>query len=116
MTHRTTTNILIYLIKSKSTEIMLIECRLDYSLSARDDHKIVPVNTSKHHARLFLEKIAVELVAVHQPDTALPVLALLGKVLQLNGRSSDLSAQVPVRLKPALTNAGVMQEISDRQA
>jgi hypothetical protein len=95
---------------------MLIKCRLDYSLSARDDHKIVPVNTPEHHARLFLKEISVKLVAVHQPDATLPIFSFLRKALQLYGCSGDLRAQVPVRLQSTLAYIRMVQKISYSEA
>jgi hypothetical protein len=91
---------------------MLIECRLHHSLSARYDHKIVPVNTPEHHARLFLEEISVKLVAVHQPDATLPIFSFLRKALKLYGCSGDLRAQVSVRLESTLSYFRMVQKIS----
>jgi len=77
--------------------------------------KIVPMNAPQHHPRLLLEEIAIELLAAHEPDPALPVLSIFLEGFKLQACRSNLSAQATLGLEAPLANICVMQEVSNSQ-
>ena len=88
----------------------------DRLLAARDYHKIIAMHATEHQPGLLLEKVAIQLLAADEADAPLPVFPLALERCKLLGRKFDLSAEIPVRFEPALTDIGVMEKICDRQA
>jgi hypothetical protein len=95
---------------------MLIECRCDQLLPARDYHKIIAMNPTEHQPGLLLEKIAIELFAADETDAPLPVFALILERGKLLHGKLDLHTQPTLGFEPALADIRVVEKVSDRQA
>ena len=88
----------------------------DRLLAACDYHKIIPMHATEHQPRLFLEKVAIQLLAADEADAPLPVFAFALERCKLLRCKLDLRAEVAICFEAALPDIRMMQKISDRQA